>query len=118
MLGPCWLHSAGGSTAQRLELSVLASLQEGDEMPQDWRSLFDTNLFSMDTRLVPQVSKMQLKVVRRNGCTLSPALQSRSMQWGSTWAHRCALMLSMIAVGENAEPPSRTSTALQLRCRR
>ena len=30
-------------------------------MPQDWRSLFDTSLFSMDTRLVPQVSKMQLK---------------------------------------------------------
>ena len=48
-------------------------LQEGDEMPQDWRSLFDTSLFSMDTRLVPQVSKMQLKVVRKNVCTLSPA---------------------------------------------
>ena len=64
---------------------MVVSLQEGDEMPQDWRSLFDTTLFSMDTRLVPQVSNMQLEVVRRNGCRLSPAqpghvLPGRSMQ--------------------------------------
>ena len=79
MLGLCWLHSGGGCAAQQLELSCLVSLQEGDEMPQDWRTLFDTSLFSMDTRLVPQVSKMQLKLARRNGCALSPAVPGHAL---------------------------------------
>ena len=59
-------------------------------MPQDWRSLFDTSLFSMDTRLVPQVS-MQLKVVRRNGWTLSPRTARPIHAVGWHMGPQCAL---------------------------
>eukprot|EP00891_Asterochloris_glomerata_P008218 jgi/Astpho2/8218/e_gw1.00122.65.1_t len=48
-----------------------ACLQEGDEMPQDWRSLFDTSLYSMDTRLVPQAVDLYGKLgVKKQPLTL------------------------------------------------
>ena len=31
-------------------------VQEGDQMPEDWRTLVDANLFSINTKMVPQVS--------------------------------------------------------------
>lgn len=31
-------------------------MQEGDPMPEDWRSLVDSKLFAVDTGKVPEVS--------------------------------------------------------------
>ena len=88
-------------------------------MPQDWRSLFDTSLFSMDTRLVPQVSKMQLGVVRRTRCTARPCtarpIHAIERHMGPQVCAESIGMLNLNAVKEDADLPSPHITSSELR---
>lgn len=90
-------------------------------MPQDWRSLFDTSLYSMDTRLVPQVSKnaaeggeqkgLQIVICIARPCTARPIYAVGPQSVPQVCAE-CDRMQNMNTVEGKAAPPSRKSTAL------
>lgn len=46
-------------------------LQEGEQMPEDWRTLVDANLFSINTRMVPEAMGLYDKLgVKKHALTL------------------------------------------------
>jgi len=52
---------------------IKGCLQEGDEIPRDWMTLFDTSLFKMDTSLIPEAVALYDKLnIKKTPLSLIP----------------------------------------------